>query len=503
MTIENQERRIVYDTDGTSLDYPAPFPFLEPEWLEVSVGTGEIGTADTPLVYGVDYDVTGAGGAGGGMVILHQPLPVGQKLVISRWVPLTQEEVYPEGGKFPAQTTEDCFDKLTMIAQQLQDIAERSDFLPGTSTGNATDVTTWMTAQVTAAENSAAAAKVSEDNAAASASASAGSEARAESAIVDAENAVNIAEAAAATAATAAEIAVAVADGVAEAANLARAWAQNPEDEPVRENPDTGAEEYSAYHWARKAQEVVHVEPTSETVSGIVRLGTAAEHAAGLNGVAAQPGRIRTMLFAGSGAGPKLREDILPVATNATLGGVKPDGSTITIDAAGIISASGGGGGGVPSGVICLWSGAVNAVPDTWALCNGQNGTPDLRDRFIVGAGAGYAPGATGGAWAHTHTAAANPATISGTVGATTLTTNQIPSHGHSYRTPAGSGTVRCLTTVTGHTSSGTDATTIGYTGGGASHTHSLSSTSHSHDVTVNNADSLPPFYALAYIMKL
>ena len=50
MTIENQERRIVYDTDGTSLNYPVLFPFLEPEWLEVSVGTGEIGSADTVLL---------------------------------------------------------------------------------------------------------------------------------------------------------------------------------------------------------------------------------------------------------------------------------------------------------------------------------------------------------------------------------------------------------------------------------------------------------------------
>ena len=173
MTIENQERRIVYDTDGTSLSYSAPFPFLEPEWLEVSVGTGEIGTADTDLVYGVDYDVTGAGQPTGGMVVLAAPLAVGRKLSISRWVPLTQEEVYPEGGKFPAKTTEDCFDKLTMITQQLQDLAERSDFLPSSSTGDATDVTAWIAAQTTAAEDAAAAAAVSETNAAASAAAAA------------------------------------------------------------------------------------------------------------------------------------------------------------------------------------------------------------------------------------------------------------------------------------------------------------------------------------------
>ena len=326
MTIENQERRIVYDTDGTSLDYPAPFPFLEPEWLEVSVGTGEIGTADTPLVYGVDYDVTGAGGAGGGMVILHQPLPVGQKLVISRWVPLTQEEVYPEGGKFPAQTTEDCFDKLTMIAQQLQDIAERSDFLPASSTGDASDVVTWMSEQVTAAENSAAAAATSEANAATSAEAAAISEARAEEAIVDAENAIAIAETSASAAATSAA-------GALGSETRAYEWAQNPENVSVRENPDTGEDEYSAYHWAKKAA-VGTVPTATEADEGVVRFGTAAEHAAGLNGVAAQPGRVRDMLFDGT----TLKSSILPVATPTTPGIAQPDGSTITVDGAGVIS---------------------------------------------------------------------------------------------------------------------------------------------------------------------
>ncbi|MCX5905264.1 MAG: hypothetical protein NTV89_17740, partial [Proteobacteria bacterium] len=40
---------------------------------------------------------------------------------------------------------------------------------------------------------------------------------------------------------------------------------------------------------------------------------------------------------------------------------------------------------GVPQGAIMMWSGAINQIPAGWALCNGTNGTPDLRDRFIVG----------------------------------------------------------------------------------------------------------------------
>lgn len=51
----------------------------------------------------------------------------------------------------------------------------------------------------------------------------------------------------------------------------------------------------------------------------------------------------------------------------------------------------------VPIGGIILWSGSVASIPSGWALCNGSNGTPDLRNRFVVGAGSRYSPGNTGG----------------------------------------------------------------------------------------------------------
>ena len=52
----------------------------------------------------------------------------------------------------------------------------------------------------------------------------------------------------------------------------------------------------------------------------------------------------------------------------------------------------------VPAGLIAAWSGAASAVPAGWALCDGANGTPDLRGRFLVGAGGDYAVGDAGGA---------------------------------------------------------------------------------------------------------
>ena len=67
-----------------------------------------------------------------------------------------------------------------------------------------------------------------------------------------------------------------------------------------------------------------------------------------------------------------------------------------------IAALSGGGGSGVPNGAIIMWSGTVATIPDGFSLCDGSNGTPDLRNRFVIGAGDTYAVGATGGSSATT-----------------------------------------------------------------------------------------------------
>jgi len=51
----------------------------------------------------------------------------------------------------------------------------------------------------------------------------------------------------------------------------------------------------------------------------------------------------------------------------------------------------------VPLGCVLMWSGSIAAIPAGWSLCDGTNGTPDLRNRFVVGAGSLYFPGSTGG----------------------------------------------------------------------------------------------------------
>lgn len=58
---------------------------------------------------------------------------------------------------------------------------------------------------------------------------------------------------------------------------------------------------------------------------------------------------------------------------------------------------------GLPAGVIILWSGSIVSIPAGYVICDGNNGTPDLRDKFVPGAGSSYAPGDTGGAATHQH----------------------------------------------------------------------------------------------------
>lgn len=143
----------------------------------------------------------------------------------------------------------------------------------------------------------------------------------------------------------------------------------------------------------------------------------------------------------------------------------------------------------IPPGLIAMWSGSAANVPSGWALCDGSNGTPDLRDRFIVGAGGSYNVGSTGG------------------TAQVTLTVNQLPSHSHQGTTGnAGAHT---------HTYSGsTDLMWAGMGGGGALvHPPRTLQTSesgvHSHTFTTQATgggqphENRPPYYALAYIMKL
>lgn len=68
-------------------------------------------------------------------------------------------------------------------------------------------------------------------------------------------------------------------------------------------------------------------------------------------------------------------------------------------------------------GMIIMWSGTLASVPGGWALCNGDNGTPDMHGRFVMCAGATHAPNTTGGHEGHTHTYTGDGHKHGGTLG--------------------------------------------------------------------------------------
>lgn len=160
----------------------------------------------------------------------------------------------------------------------------------------------------------------------------------------------------------------------------------------------------------------------------------------------------------------------------------------------------------MPTGIVMMWSGSSASIPYGWALCNGSNGTPDLRNRFVVGAGSTYANAATGGGTIGNVTVSTAPAhTHSGYVGNTTLTIAQIPAHTHDiWGGNDANNSPQLLAPVLNYDDAeriATDPLSIRNTGGGQPHRHTIGSDgSHTHTVT---GTWLPPYYALCYIMKV
>lgn len=202
----------------------------------------------------------------------------------------------------------------------------------------------------------------------------------------------------------------------------------------------------------------------------------------------------------------------------------------------------------LPSGIIMKWHGSAATIPANYVLCDGTNGTPDMRDSFVVGAGNTYTPGQTGGALTATSTSSTDGshshggATASGggqtlhsssdTQGAHqhggaslgyTLTVNDIPGHTHQQILFGAGGLVSSNSPPGGGAGGGSATTATQSTGGGGSHSHAiLVDGSHSHNIAVDavnahthgvstdgshnhttTVSTVPPFYALCYIMKV
>jgi microcystin-dependent protein len=140
----------------------------------------------------------------------------------------------------------------------------------------------------------------------------------------------------------------------------------------------------------------------------------------------------------------------------------------------------------IPIGGIIMWSGALNAIPAGWALCNGQTSnnrvTPNLQDRFVVGAGSSYGVGATGGA------------------NFVALTVAQLPPHSHGYKDGF---------FIENYGSNNYPEDYVGPNIQGSGDTDGDNNWLWYRDMTTYNTGSgeahenRPPYYALAYIMRV
>lgn len=174
-----------------------------------------------------------------------------------------------------------------------------------------------------------------------------------------------------------------------------------------------------------------------------------------------------------------------------------------------------------PSGGIMMWSGAIGSIPTGFVLCDGNNSTPDLRDRFIIGSG--------------TDSGSTHDIGDTGGANSLTLSSGQLPSHSHNVgnlvadsggnhthtgstsnvgnHTHAGAETAGPLVTSANTSTNNGFKVTGATTGAAGAHSHNVTINSggaHSHTVSGNTGsqgsgssiDKRPAYFALAFIMK-
>ena len=182
-------------------------------------------------------------------------------------------------------------------------------------------------------------------------------------------------------------------------------------------------------------------------------------------------------------------------ATTATAGDNSTKVATTAFVTAAVLAA-------LPAGVITIWSGSSGAIPTGWLLCNGTSGTPDLRDKFVVGAGSTYAVAATGGS--ANATLVSHSHTITITDPGHDHTAN-VTDPGHTHNLPGGTssgGTIQTQLGVNSTASNGVSSSnTTGITVDNVSNTTGITASSNTQGSSATNAN-LPPYYALCYIMK-
>ena len=143
----------------------------------------------------------------------------------------------------------------------------------------------------------------------------------------------------------------------------------------------------------------------------------------------------------------------------------------------------------IPSGVIMMWSGLEANIPDGYVLCNGQNGTPDLTDKFVIGAGSNYPIGESGGAKTHNHLYKVSYRPYYGAL----VGNDNDAIQAYDYESGNWTDSTQVSTGVTTRSNNGilqgqwSDATPL------------IQQTEGKSSVTSN----MPPYYALCFIMKI
>ena len=425
MSLPFTTSRAVFTGDGTCTRFPFTFKIWDASQLDVSLLSPD--NITTPL-HEWTVEINEAGGT-----LVCSPVPAGWRLAITRAMSFTQDVDLVSGTRFDPEVIETALDRACAERQQLREAVLRAVKLPAASAEAPEQLVQDIFSARNAAQAAAAETAVRQNTAADSAT---GAAASADTSQLWAERSASEATAAAS------------------AATLAQAWAESP----ASPDPDD-ATARSAKSWAEQAGADV-----SSTVARVTAEGDAQLARVTAEGNA-QVSRVRSLASSTPAAGG------IPVAGDD--GRLAPEWLPSTFLAGGIVMFSGSFGGSdgkrpIPQG--------DSEADEGWALCDGTNGTPDLRGRFVMGAGGDHAQGDSGGA-----------AAIDSVTGETTLTVAQMPSHTHTSGGPASkkvyheavSYSYACVNTSTSAT------------GGSEAHSHSLS------------LDILPPYYALAYIMKL
>ena len=495
MTLESTTSKAVYTGNGATTEFPFFFKVWEEAQILVSVTDAQGYVQETG-----EYSVTLSAG-GGTVSYLHAgaPLPSGWKLAITRDMPFTQEDDYITGTRFDPEVIETGLDRATAERQQLLEQLQRAVILPPTSDETPEDMAQELLRARDEAVKSAGAARNSEQAAADSASDAAAS---AQAAATSAEGADQSRAEAAASAAAASQSATA-----------------------ARQNAEAaaGSEDRAAQSAASILElqvEVVTLDPGRpasgdyDPETGILHLGipkgdsgaSAIATPTSLGSVMPQTGHEDGLELETDGklrvrkASASQRGGVL-ASTTAAANTVPQAGEDGTLDASWvprpdcwdmfppfvpvpIWGATPGG----SDGRRAVMPGEEQAREE-WILCDGgsdgKDGTvPDLRGRYIRGASEAEPEGTEGGS----EDVAVD---LSGSTGATTLSTTQMPSHTHPFSA--------VISTKGRYMESGnlydSGSSNTSATGGNGSHTHPLSGS-----VSGTHTD---PHLAMNYFIKV